>query len=600
MTTPSDQPLFFGQSGQRLFGTYHPASTTSGDVALLICAPFGNEDVCAYKSLRQVAQAAAEQHIPALRFDYTGCGNSEGDEHTPGLMQAWLDNIVEACATLRQLSGAKHVVLLGLRLGAMLATLAAPRCSGARDLMLIAPVVSGRAYLRELKALHLAGEATTLRQPNADDTPAPFESGGFVIADETHAALSALDLLQLPAAPAPSMLLIDRDDLPGAQRLANHMQALGMAVEQTRLVGYADMMADPHLAITPPTLAQIVLARIQQLPPLAAQAIPEPSDAPLPPPSPMLQTVAGHHAQAMLDTVTRIGDVPALFGILSTPSDQALRQRPHLGILMLNAGAVRQIGPNRMYLTSARQWAREGRTVLRLDIAGLGDSPAHAGQPDNVVYSDTALQDVATAIAHLRQQAGVQRILVMGLCSGAYHAFKSAVRDMPVDAALIINPLTFFWEPGTPLLAPTAAPAKVAEDLRRHRGSVLHVAAWTKLVRGQISPRRITQIAQQTLTWVGSMAYRAVARTLHLPLKNDLAGELTHVARRGIPMHFVFSEADPGLILLRSFGGTTVSRLIKRQAMDITLIAQADHTFTLAKPRASLIEALNSLIARCD
>jgi hypothetical protein len=126
------------------------------------------------------------------------------------------------------------------------------------------------------------------------------------------------------------------------------------------------------------------------------------------------------------------------------------------------------------------------------------------------------------------------------------------------------------------------------------------VAAWTKLVRGQISPRRITQIAQQTLTWVGSMAYRAVARTLHLPLKNDLAGELTHVARRGIPMHFVFSEADPGLILLRSFGGTTVSKLIKRQAMDITLIAQADHTFTLAKPRASLIEALNSLIARCD
>ena len=50
----------------------------------MICNPFGFEEVCAHRSLRHLAGAAAAAGIAALRFDYAGCGNSSGDESDPG------------------------------------------------------------------------------------------------------------------------------------------------------------------------------------------------------------------------------------------------------------------------------------------------------------------------------------------------------------------------------------------------------------------------------------------------------------------------------------------------------------------------------------
>jgi alpha-beta hydrolase superfamily lysophospholipase len=598
MTTQSVHPLFFGQSGQRLFGTYHPPSITSDGIALLICAPLGHEDLCAYKSLRQVAEAAAKHNVPAMRFDYAGCGNSEGDEQDPGLLNTWLSNIAEACSTLRQLSGAQRVVLLGLRLGGMLATLAAPLCEGVCDVILIAPVVGGRAYLRELKALHLAGEAAQLMTGHAGNDASTFESGGFVLADETHAALSALDLLKIDTAPVSSMLLIDRDDLPVTKRFAAHMQAVGVCTDQVSIANYADMMADPHLAVTPPALLPIVLDRLKKV---VHQSSPAPV-APLPQvraaQSTTLRPSTMQAGGALIETITPIGGAPTLFGVLSTPADDLQQQQSHLGILFLNAGAIREVGPSRLYVKLARHWASEGCTTLRIDIAGLGDSPPHPGQPDNIVYSDTALLDVTAAIAHLRNQPGVNRVVLLGLCSGAYHAFKSTVHGQPVDATVVINPLTFFWESGTPLLTPAVIPAKVVQDMQRHRRSILHASTWHKLLRGQVSPQRLAQISSQSLAWMANKGYLTLARLLHLPIKNDLAGELEHVAQRGIQQHFVFSEHDPGLTLLRSFGGRTVTRLQKRQLLNIHLIARADHTFTMAGPRKDLVETLHAIIRK--
>lgn len=598
-TAQSVQPLFFGAPGQRLFGQYHPTlATGEADVhALLICSPFGHEALCAYRTMRDLAAATAAAGIPALRFDYTGSGNAEGDASDLSGLDAWVHNIVEAAAALRQLSGATHITLLGIRLGALLATLATPLCEAACDLIAIAPVSSGRAYLRELKALHLAGLAG-MAQPPVSDTSDLFESGGFIMSAGTHQALSTVDLLRLDTPPLRQALLIDRDDLPVTGRLAVRWGELGVAVEQQAMSGYAEMMADPHHSQVPPGLLQAVLTRLKQA--HAHHTEPEPIDSE--PPTPIcgpaveIRSTQAHPASTCRETAAFFGDTNRLFGLLSEPVDEALRQRPHLGILILNAGAIRLVGPNGMYVPLARTWAAQGHTVLRVDIGGLGDSPPHAGLPDNIVYSDGALADVRAAIQRLRQQAGVDKVLVMGLCSGAYHAFKSAVQNHPVDALVMINPLTFFWKEGMSLDQDAVVDVRVAQDLMRHRRSMWQLATWLKLARGGVSAHRLKQIARQSFNWVCQKTYRAVARPLHLRIKDDLAQELHHVASRGVKQHFIFSDTDPGLELLRAFGGSAVERLQQRQQLGITLIPHADHTFTLAAPRQVMLQRLRAVV----
>ena len=63
-------------------------------------------------------------------------------------------------------------------------------------------------------------------------------------------------------------------------------------------------------------------------------------------------------------------EVGTLFGILAEPVDGP---RPPLAAIFLNAGAVRRIGPNRLWVEAARRAAAEGLPTLRVDLEGIGD-----------------------------------------------------------------------------------------------------------------------------------------------------------------------------------------------------------------------------------
>jgi alpha-beta hydrolase superfamily lysophospholipase len=605
---PPFRPVYIGQAGLQSFGLFHAAdSQHASDHALLICPSFGTEDVNAYLSLRLLAEATASAGIPTLRLDYVGCGQADGDADTPGLFMAWQDSIVEAVAALRTLSGARRISVLGLRLGALLASLAAPRCGGLNDLIAVAPVVSGRAYVREMKALHMAGLAG-LTLP-ASDAPAVFESGGFVMAEATHQALSAVDLLKLDAPPTARMLVIERDDLPGpATKWAARLIEQGVQIEQDTLSDYATMMADPHRCITPASLVDRVLERLRSAPVDGLDRLErgdssDAGDAAASSPclpkisSSLLTNTEDGSTVAVREEPVFIGDHAALFGILSRADQGPKASRTGLAILMVNAGATRAIGPNRLHVPLARHWAAQGHAALRLDIAGLGDSPVHTGHPDNTVYSETALEDIAQALRWLRQQAGVERIVLMGLCSGAYHALKAVVNKLPADAVVMINPLTFFWKEGMSLEPSGVNDARVALDMMRHRQSLWRRETWMKLLRGGLSAQRLAQIARQALAWVTAKAYRGVARRVGLPMKDDLGRELMQLAARQMPMHFIFSETDPGLSLLRAQAGTVVEQLERQGRLHIRLIPYADHTFTWAAPRQQLQDLLKDTIS---
>src|SRR5215475_4600730 len=136
-------PFHFGSRQRCLFGCYEPAPANFSRVrAVLLCHPMGNEQVFAYRTMRQLAARLVRAGFHVLRFDYFGTGDSYGDTGE-GDLASWCEDIETAIEELKEITGATKVDLAGLRLGANLsARVAAHRPKEIRKLILWEPLVA--------------------------------------------------------------------------------------------------------------------------------------------------------------------------------------------------------------------------------------------------------------------------------------------------------------------------------------------------------------------------------------------------------------------------------------------------------------------------
>lgn len=581
MSTPDvAAPLFFGPTARPCFGWLHPARNAK-PLGIVVCNPFGYEAICAHRSLRQLAESFASAGIPTLRFDYDGTGNSAGDDRDPDRLAQWVESTRHAVAALRQEAAVERVVLVGLRLGALVAALAAQELEIA-GLVAIAPIVRGKAYVRELHLLHKAlglaerpGRAATDREEH--------EAHGFALTAETRAAIGRVDLAKLPRPPAPEVLILDRDDLPGAEPWQKRLIAQNVAVESARIPGYVEMMVDPHKSTVP---LAIVRAATEWLAARAANAAVQSSDS---------AARSLRESATFGEVVERAVFVNAgptqLFGIHTAPVTKPASGR---GIVLLNAGAIHHVGPNRLYVPLARRWAALGDHVLRIDITGLGESPSRSGEPENVVYSAHAVDEVSVAVDWMRRQSAVREVWMVGLCSGAYHALKGARKRM-VDGVVVINPLTFNMMPGTPVDFPAA---RVARDAARYQEAILDPERWKKVFRGEVDVRSAAEtVVRRAASRLADQA-RNLSRRLHMPWKDDVGAELQEIAERGTVQRFVFAHGDPGHGLLQEKAGSVLSALSARGALSIDVIDGPDHTFTQLWSHDPLATMLTAVLDR--
>jgi len=159
-------PFYFSSESRRLFAWLHrPERQAGSDVGLVLCAPFGYEAICAHRSLRSFAEQASKLGIPAIRFDYGGTGDSEDLAPEADQLEAWVKDIQAAAEQLRRRTGVTRIALVGIRLGALLAALASTTVY-ADALIMIAPVLTGRRYLSEIRTTQLA--ASMARNAEAD------------------------------------------------------------------------------------------------------------------------------------------------------------------------------------------------------------------------------------------------------------------------------------------------------------------------------------------------------------------------------------------------------------------------------------------------
>jgi alpha-beta hydrolase superfamily lysophospholipase len=586
MAAPASEPgeaLYFPAAAPRLFGWLHRPAAGGAATGVVICKPFGYELLVGHRSLRAFAEMAAAAGIPALRFDYQGSGDSAEMDLEVDQIESWSRDVVAAVEELRTRTGVSRICLLGFRLGALIATLAAARCESVTGLVLVAPVTSGQGYLRELRRQQLAARVDV----SADDPAAAIAPGdadstvdvaGHGMSTATVAALSGLELAGRPPPGRVSMLIIDRDDLPAAHGWYQALHAAGTQVEYCALPGFVGMMMTaPFLTTLPHAMLDRTHEWLEQF---AARAASNGGGAP---------RAADGGAQYVLtlpepgagDAITerpaRFGPGGVLFGIVSEPHRGEQRRR---GVVLLNNGADYHIGASRLYVLLARHWAHRGYAVLRMDLDGLGDSGVRPGGPVNAVYPPAALDDVRAAVDFMRRRYDVGDLTVAGLCSGAYHALGAAVAGVPMNRILMINPEAFAWQEGAPLSADKVTSGGA---LGARAASPAH---WKKLLSGQVEAGRVLTVLSGRLTLTLRSRLRALLRTLRLHLPNDAAGQFEQIARRGIQVSIVFSQGEPGIELLQLQAGPALRRW--RARCHVHVIEGGDHTLTRSASRVAI------------
>ncbi|HVU82155.1 MAG TPA: hypothetical protein VHD89_09150 [Rhodanobacteraceae bacterium] len=566
---------WFGPGDRPRFGwLYRPDKPAPNNVGVVIVPPFGREDICAHRTLRHLAEDSARAGFVSLRFDLDGTGDSAGDDADPDRIAAWLASIHDAC-DLARMAGSTGVVLVGVRLGATLACLAAEHRTDIAALVAFNAVVSGKAYLRELRAFQAA---MNLQPPPAPGDSGGQESSGFLLTDPTCAALKAIDLAAEDVLPAPVIWVLERDDLPERKDWPERLKKLGGIVDVQRVPGYADMLNDPHANRIAQTFIDACVACARSLPGFSASAVSTTS--------PLVRPRVALNVGGVAITEEVLTPGAGLFGILALPGDGNIER----AVLMLNAGAIRHIGSNRMDVLLARQLASAGLAVLRADLTGMGDSPARTGAAENIVYGPHCLEDVGLLVAWLRG-LGARNLAAGGMCSGAYHVLRAMIARQAIDRAYLINCLAY-----GPTVAFDPEGSGVLGAVAHYDKAVRSGHAWRRLLTGRVAFRAVTRVALWHLANVGKRTVREIARRLRIPLRDDLGTDLLAIARRGGRIDFLFCAGETGLTLLAAEAGSVVPKLRRTNKLGMRVLQGPDHTFTQRWAQAMLRDELIEIL----
>ncbi len=550
------------------FGWLHQGSSERG---VVLCSPLGHEAVATHRGWRQLAESLAHQGLHVVRFDYHGTGDSEGNDFDPARLQTWQENIEAAAGLLREHCKVKAVTLVGLRFGAALALLAAERIADLEAIALLAPVVSGRTHLRELRLLARVWHEQAFGRGPAPAADGSLEVTGTRHSSETIRALGSVDLRQIKIAPR-RVLLMDTGDRFETKQLAEHLETLGSDVDRLPFLGEVEFLTEPVTSRIPYDAFAHLAAWI-------GRSQPRDENVSVTTTIPGKPVTFGDGTEAPV----RFGPDKRLFGMLCRPR-HAVPGAPI--VMMVNTGRSRHTGDARFYVTLARELATRGIASLRMDISGLGDSNSDPRLGETVLHDAGSCRDVSAAIDEVATMGWTETALI-GVCSGAFLAFQSALSDPRVTSVDLINQQRF-------LARAEQTAASVPVPLRRpawfYLKSLLRPYAWRAVFSGRVDVAGVLlgvlrPVLDRHARWLGRQFEMITGRQTSSGAVHRLFRQLSD---RRVRVRLWYGETDPGWPELESWfgrGGTGVRRF---RGVDLRTMPESDHALHDGAARAHL------------
>ena len=239
-------------------------------------------------------------------------------------------------------------------------------------------------------------------------------------------------------------------------------------------------------------------------------------------------------------------------------------------VLLLPGWGGTRYGPQRILLNTARALAERGYTTLRLDVRGRGDS---TGSPLNVSL-DEMIEDACTAIAWLRSEHEVDRINLVGLCSGGNVALGAASLLADVDHVVCWSLLPFMEHKTQASKQGTHRGQLLRQLLRK----ALRAETWKKLLRGEANVRGAVQVvAKDKEGDEGERKRKTSAR--------NILRELESYRGR---LHLLYGSRDPEAAGSQAFFEAWCRD--HRIPTDVTIIPGAPHNYYTALWTRQVVE----------
>ncbi|SAK83576.1 alpha/beta hydrolase [Caballeronia temeraria] len=582
-------PIVFGGR----FGWLHAGQ---GNHGVVMCNPFGHEEAWGHKAMRYLAEELARRDIPVLRFDYLATGDSAGIDHESDRLDQFVADIGAAVERLRHETGVTKVTLCGLRLGGTLAALASHHPL-VDSLALLAPVVNGRHYMRELTALRQTWVENLPVVVRAAQIDSPYHVLGQVYSEALRGRLSGLDLAKsMIRQPAVPKRMFVADLRPGAsQSLCNVLRDRGVEVQAEAFDDYFDFMQETASSVLP----EKTLKRTAQW---IAEGTAEGVAGDLKPGRARKAARPNMSDDAIIETPEAIErpvifGATGLFGILCEPRD-GMPGGPVI-VITNTAGSVHQ-GDSRLSVRFAREMAQRGIASLRFDARGIGDSPARSedGAHDKVasIHADTTVEDVATAAAWLKRK-GYDNVVVFGICSGAYSAVRASLIEPAIGAAIAVN-LQRFHIPEHLTLHELRAQRR--NTMARLGPAILKPQKWWLVLSGQRGLKPILKAFASNAAARLQSQMRGVARkkVVHAGQSKltDPHSVVHTLERKGVRTLLVYGAGDEGLDQLNAHFGRHGKKLSRTMRVRAAVCGDVDHALYDTRALASVIALAETFI----
>jgi hypothetical protein len=272
----------------------------------------------------------------------------------------------------------------------------------------------------------------------------------------------------------------------------------------------------------------------------------------------------------------QFGPAQSLLGIVSDPPEAAATgERPAL--ILLNAGTLHHVGPNRVHVRLARRLAGAGFVAMRFDFSGIGDSPA---REDGMPFAAGVLQEAREAMDLLARTRGVARFALFGICSGADNALRVACSDPRVTALVLVDPYNL---PST------------ARVVHMYASRMRSLRSWGRLLSGQsqVWSSARTAIAQPRGEAEHDDGYAAL-----LPTPEQFVHALKSVADRGVQVDLLYTGESAGYVQYRQLLRKPMRRWPSRGNVRVEYLPHADHVFTPLESQRRLVDLVEGRMRR--
>jgi alpha-beta hydrolase superfamily lysophospholipase len=272
------------------------------------------------------------------------------------------------------------------------------------------------------------------------------------------------------------------------------------------------------------------------------------------------------------------GSTP-LVGVVTVPAPGAFDPgRP--AIVLLNAGLSHRVGPGRLSVKLARHLARRGFVSLRFDASGLGDSPART---DSLPVEQSGVLETREAMDYLARTRRIESFLVLGLCSGAVFAFRTALHDARVVGIGLLNARGFdrsaHWQ----------RDVESRTWLRRYARRLVRPTAWWRALTGQTEYRRLGRILR------ARAASLIAGRDEVGRVAGELADDMAELVQRRVAVLWLAADDDPSLDYLAAIERRAEGPL-PEGVLERVIISGANHTFTQLADQQQVLASIESWI----